>query len=56
MDDKTIQKTGEELARAARWELEPIAGVILAALTEANFHTLAGKIAALIDYEKGRPL
>jgi hypothetical protein len=56
MDHETIQKAGEQLARDARWELEPIAGVIEAALTEANFHALAQKISELIETEKGRPL
>jgi hypothetical protein len=56
MNHETIQKTGVQLARDARWELEPIAGVIEAALTEANFHTLAQKISELIEIEKGRLL
>lgn len=48
------QKIGADLARSCKWDLDNLAPVILAALTDANFHSLAARVERLINEEFSR--
>ena len=49
---KVLETRGAELARQCKWNGEEILAIAFHALTEANFHKEAAKIADIMDDEE----
>lgn len=47
----TAQDLGEQLAHAVRWDIQAITVAFLAALTDANAHTLRARIESVLTTE-----